>query len=85
MREPRNYEAPLCAQVDAELWFPESGGGYTGVLRAKRICGSCIHKYECAEWGINNERHGLWGGLTVEERKSIRRSRNITLPKEKSA
>jgi len=77
MREPREYEAPLCAQVGGEYWFPEPGGHNTDVLRAIRICGECIHRLECAEWGIHNERFGIWGGLTVVQRKRIRKKRNI--------
>jgi len=34
---------------------------------------------ECAEWGIRNERFGIWGGLSAVERKRIRRQRGITL------
>lgn len=85
MREPRNYEAPLCAQVDGEIWFPEKGASVTDISRAKSICNSCTHKFECAEWGIKHERFGIWGGLTVSELKLIRRKRKLTLPKEKSA
>ena len=77
MREPREYEAPLCAEVGSDYWFPEKGGHSTGVLKAIRICGQCIHRLECAEWGIHNERFGIWGGLTVEQRRIIRRKRNI--------
>ena len=86
MREPRQYEAPLCAQVDAELWFPEKYEGNTRNLRiAKGLCSQCKHKIECAEWGIQHERIGIWGGLTARERQIIRRERNIKLPRERSA
>ena len=85
MREPRQYEAPLCAQVDAELWFPETGGDYRVINFAKNLCGQCKHQVECAEWGIQNERFGIWGGTTPRQREVIRRKRNIKLPREKSA
>ena len=77
MREPREYEAPLCAQVGGELWFPDKGGDVTGVSKALRICHQCIHRLECAEWGIHNETQGIWGGLTAQQRRVIRRKRNI--------
>ena len=35
--------------------------------------------------GIQNERFGIWGGLTEFDRKIIRRKNKINLPKEKSA
>jgi hypothetical protein len=49
---------------------------------AKSICRTCPHKAECAEWGIKNEVHGIWGGLVPKERFSIRLSRNISLREE---
>lgn len=81
MREPRNYEAPLCAQVgNGEFWFPEAGHGTASeVILARSICGQCVHQAECAEWGIRYERFGIWGGLTEIDRKNIRRKRNIIL------
>ena len=85
MREPREYEAPLCAEVGGDYWFPEKGGHDTNNLMAVRICGQCRHRLECAEWGIQNERFGIWGGLTEFDRKIIRRKNKINLPKEKSA
>ena len=85
MREPREYEAPLCAEVGGDHWFPESGGYGTDNTLAIRICGQCRHRLECAEWGIHKERHGIWGGLNANDRKQIRRKRNIKLPEEKIA
>ena len=85
MREPRNYEAPLCAQVDGDLWFPNNGGDTRNIHFAKRICSECTHRLECAEWGIYNERHGIWGGLTSRERESIRARRGIRVRREESA
>ena len=85
MREPRDYEAPLCAEVGGEYWFPEdlSGVGKDhDVSVAKRICGNCRHRIECAEWGIQKERFGIWGGLTGYDRVKIRRRRGIVLPRE---
>jgi hypothetical protein len=84
MREPREYEAPLCAQTgNGDAWFPEQGYGTNGdIVYARNICNNCIHKAECAEWGIKFERFGIWGGLSAYDRKQIRRKRNIVLPRE---
>jgi WhiB family redox-sensing transcriptional regulator len=76
MRSPREYESPLCAQVDGDVWFPEKSDS---AAPAKRICGSCIHKVECAEWGIKHEQFGVWGGLVPRERQQARRQLNIIL------
>lgn len=88
MREPAKYEAPLCASVGGDFWFPEKEGGSsnsTEMLMAKSICGRCPHKAECAEWGIQNESHGIWGGITEGERRFIRRQRKITVKEERIA
>ena len=77
MREPREYEAPLCAQVGGDLWFPDKGVDTGTFPKAIQICHQCRHRLECAEWGIQNERHGIWGGLTAVQRKAIRRKRKI--------
>jgi WhiB family redox-sensing transcriptional regulator len=85
MREPREYEAPLCAQIGGDLWFPEQGGDTRSVPVAMRICNQCVHRLECAEWGINYEKHGIWGGLNPRQRQRIRTKRNIRLPEERIA
>ena len=79
MREPRFYESPGCATVGGDFWFPEQTSDTRDIAIAKSICGSCIHRTECAEWGINKERFGIWGGLIESQRRLIRRQRNITL------
>jgi hypothetical protein len=80
MRDPREYERPICAEVGPDLFYPEDYEGDGKVelrIQARRICQGCSHIVECAEWGIQNEKHGIWGGLTAHERKVIRRQRNI--------
>lgn len=80
MREPHEFEAPLCAEVGGDYWFPEKETGYEmqqAVSYAKSICGRCPHQTECADWGIKNEHHGIWGGLSVRARMTIRRQKNI--------
>jgi hypothetical protein len=85
VRDPREYESPLCAEVDGEYWYPEDlfgPGKNESIALAKRICGNCRHRTECAEWGINFERFGMWGGLTANQRRVIRKKRGILLPRE---
>jgi len=88
MREPAKYEAPLCASVGGDFWFPEKEAGSsnsTEMLMAKSICRRCPHQAECAEWGIQNEYFGIWGGITEGERRRIRRERKITIKEERIA
>lgn len=85
MREPSEYEAPSCATIGGDFWFPEKEEGavsYVDGQYAKSICRRCPHKRECAEWGIRKESHGIWGGLGPRERRQIRSMRGIKLNKE---
>ena len=88
MREPASYEAPSCATVGGDFWFPERDIGTSNTAEmviAKSICRTCPHRTECAEWGINKELHGIWGGLTPRDRSSIRRTRKIKIWEDKIA
>ena len=86
MREPREFEDPLCAQSGGDFWFPDPGQGTKPeTYFARGICGKCIHQAECAEWGIHNERYGIWGGLTEAHRKQIRKQRRRVIRREESA
>ena len=61
----------LCAQTDPEAFFPEKGGS---TRDAKRICASCDVRSECLEYALaNDERFGIWGGLSERERRKLKR------------
>ncbi len=63
----------LCAQTDPEAFFPEKGGS---TRDAKKICTTCEVKAQCLEYALqNDERFGIWGGLSERERRRLRRSR----------
>ena len=65
-------ERALCAQTDPEAFFPEKGGS---TRDAKRICTSCDVRGECLEYALSNdERFGIWGGLSERERRRLRRA-----------
>jgi WhiB family redox-sensing transcriptional regulator len=61
----------LCAQVDPEIFFPEKGGS---TRDPKRVCRSCEVRAECLEYALeNDERFGIWGGLSERERRRVKR------------
>ena len=65
-------ERALCAQTDPEAFFPEKGGS---TREAKRVCSSCEVKVECLEYALeNDERFGIWGGLSERERRRLKRA-----------
>ena len=64
-------ERALCAQTDPEAFFPEKGGS---TREAKRVCLSCDVRSQCLEYALaHDERFGIWGGLSEDERKSLKR------------
>ena len=83
VRVPWNYENPACAEVGMEFFYPDRD--IEDKIHTKtivNICKICPHLAECAEWGINRERYGIWGGITANQRRDIRRRRGIVLPRE---
>ncbi|MEJ2579677.1 MAG: WhiB family transcriptional regulator, partial [Kineosporiaceae bacterium] len=64
-------ERALCAQTDPEAFFPEKGGS---TREAKRVCLSCEVRVECLDYALaNDERFGIWGGLSERERRRIKK------------
>jgi WhiB family transcriptional regulator, redox-sensing transcriptional regulator len=64
-------ERALCAQTDPEAFFPEKGGS---TREAKRVCLSCEVRAECLEYALaNDERFGIWGGLSERERRRVKK------------
>ncbi len=69
--EDQWQERALCAQTDPEAFFPEKGGS---TREAKRICLGCEVKDECLDYALaNDERFGIWGGLSERERRRLKR------------
>ncbi len=64
-------ERALCAQTDPEAFFPEKGGS---TREAKKVCTQCEVRAECLEYALaNDERFGIWGGLSERERRKLKR------------
>lgn len=86
LRGPWEYEEPNCAEVGVDIFFnidkddPRASQlNQHEYALAKKICDACDHKFECAEWGVENELHGMWGGLTPQDRNRIRKSKEMGL------
>ena len=64
-------ERALCAQTDPEAFFPEKGGS---TREAKRVCMACEVRVECLDYALaNDERFGIWGGLSERERRRVKK------------
>jgi len=65
----------LCAQTDSEAFFPEKGGS---TKEAKRVCAACDVAAQCLQYALDNdERFGIWGGLSERERRKLKKGRVI--------
>ena len=65
-------ERALCAQTDPEAFFPEKGGS---TREAKRVCTTCEVRDDCLEYALaNDERFGIWGGLSERERRRLKKA-----------
>lgn len=61
----------LCAQADPEAFYPEKGGS---TREAKKLCQTCDVREECLQSALeNDERFGIWGGLSERERRSLKK------------
>lgn len=72
--EPEPWtERALCAQTDPESFFPDKGGTSAP---AKAVCRRCDVRAECLEYALaHDERFGIWGGLSVRERRKLKQQR----------
>ena len=60
-----------CLEAEPDTFFPEKGGS---TREAKRICATCTVRQECLEYALaNDERFGIWGGLSERERRRVKR------------
>jgi hypothetical protein len=73
-----------CRDHDPELWTADmvdfSKAKWTSrVRKAKAICNACPERSACLQYALSARlSSGIWGGLTVEERKERSRSRPIS-------
>jgi WhiB family transcriptional regulator, redox-sensing transcriptional regulator len=72
-----------CKDEDPELFFPVgiTGASLLQTTMAKGVCNVCQVRKECLEWAlVTGQESGVWGGLSEEERRALRRTRRRDLP-----
>ena len=69
--KPWQFKGACVGRADhADWWFPQAGDR---AERARTVCARCKVRDACLEYAIdNNITHGIWGGLSPSERKSLR-------------
>jgi WhiB family transcriptional regulator, redox-sensing transcriptional regulator len=63
-----------CQFADPDLFFPISSSGPSGsqVAQAKAICAGCPVRQQCLAFALRTHQvHGVWGGLTEQERHPL--------------
>ncbi len=67
-----------CRDTDPTLFFPvgTTGPAIEQIADAKQVCFDCACRADCLEFAlVTNQDTGIWGGLSEEERRVIRRQR----------
>jgi WhiB family redox-sensing transcriptional regulator len=67
-----------CKDEDPDVFFPigTTGIAVEQVEDAKRICARCSVQEPCLEFALaSNQDAGVWGGLTEDERRTLKRAR----------
>lgn len=68
-----------CRDEDPELFFPlntNTKQGAEQIKEAKAVCNRCEVIGECLLWAMENSQDsGVWGGMSEDERKTLRKRR----------
>jgi WhiB family redox-sensing transcriptional regulator len=73
----------LCAQVDPEIFHPDLGrnGG-----DARAVCAACPLREACLAYALeHDERYGVWGGTSPQERRAMQGKRAKDTPRAQPA
>lgn len=83
LAEMPNFKDANCRDIAfPNLFFPENRHQEAKSLPiARAICGDCLHRKECLDYAETHKIfHGIWGGLTPEERGDGRTKRDWSGP-----
>jgi WhiB family redox-sensing transcriptional regulator len=59
-----------------DAYYPEKGKPHE-IRLAKKGCAACPIIEQCAEYAIDWELEGVWGGLTANDRRTRRKGRSL--------
>ena len=71
-----------CSRADPELFFPSGtdAAGPGQARKAKAVCAHCPVRAQCLAFALaTSQKHGVWGGTTEDERRTMTR-RNHRIP-----
>lgn len=78
----------VCRDENPELFHPvgTSGPALLQIAEAKAVCRRCPVTAECLAFAMSGSHHGVWGGMSEDERRAMkrrddaRRSRQVPKP-----
>lgn len=76
-----------CRYHDPELFFPIGEGlaFRPQIAEAKSVCRPCPVASECLAWALQSGQDaGIWGGMTEDERRNLKRRETRRLQREKT-
>ena len=54
-----------------------TGPALAQIERAKQVCARCEVREQCLAWALEaGQDHGVWGGMSEEERRAIKRRKS---------
>jgi WhiB family transcriptional regulator, redox-sensing transcriptional regulator len=64
-----------CLDEDPELFFPigVTGPALVQIEEARAVCRRCEVAGACLKWAIESGQAGVWGGLSDDERRTLKR------------
>ena len=70
-----------CKGHPTHWWFPEDNSreSKVNVVQAIEICSTCAITEKCLQYALENETHGVWGGMKEVEREMHRRKLGVQL------
>lgn len=77
-----------CREEDPELFFPtgNTGPALLQIEEAKAVCRRCPVEDLCFLWALDSGQDtGVWGGLSEQERRAIKRRRSRPTKPEQAA
>jgi WhiB family redox-sensing transcriptional regulator len=66
----------VCRDEDPELFFPigNTGPALLQIEEAKAVCRRCPVTKQCLQWALESvTADGVWGGLSEDERRAMKR------------
>jgi WhiB family redox-sensing transcriptional regulator len=66
----------VCREADPELFFPvgSTGPALLQIEEAKAVCRRCPVMGQCLQWALESRQEtGVWGGMSEDERRAMRR------------